>query len=142
MFNYHTTGTCNSTPQSLPAPYFGEHSFSFDPSLPSPTSGTAPPTKPTSATTPSSAASATDGASRPGRKRNWSPETEEQADRRRRNNVAAAKYRQKKVDRITELEALLEGAESERDELKMALAKRDAEVELLRKLLATKEGRA
>lgn len=73
-----------------------------------------------------------------GRKRAFSPENETHADRRRRNNAAAAKYRQKKVDRITDLEKALDEASSERDLLKVQLAKRDAEVDLLRRLLSEK----
>jgi hypothetical protein len=63
---------------------------------------------------------------------------EDRAEKRRRNNAAAAKYRQKKVDRIEELEGQLQTMATERDELKIALAKRDAEVELLRSMLASK----
>lgn len=76
---------------------------------------------------------------KPGRKRAHEPEDEEQADKRRRNNVAAAKYRQKKFDRISELEQSLDEISKDRDELKLQLAKRDAEVELLKRLLAEKK---
>lgn len=114
-----------------PLPLFTDQAFEFDPSLASPDNK-----GPIS--TPSSATSATN-LSKPGRKRASSPETEEQADRRRRNNVAAAKYRQKKIDRISELEDILGSVSRERDDLKLQLAKRDAEVELLRRLLAEKE---
>lgn len=55
-------------------------------------------------------------------------------DRRRRNNIAAAKYRQKKVDRIAELEAALAEVSQERDDLKLRLVKQDAEIEVLRRL--------
>ncbi|KAL1638948.1 hypothetical protein SLS58_008406 [Diplodia intermedia] len=63
------------------------------------------------------------------------PADESLADKRRRNNLAAAKYRQKKVDRITELEDEVKEVSKERDELKLQLARRDAELELLRKLM-------
>ena len=66
-------------------------------------------------------------------------ENEAQADKRRRNNAAAAKYRQKKIDRISDLEKALETVSDERDALKLQLAKKDTEVELLRQLLAEKE---
>jgi hypothetical protein len=74
------------------------------------------------------------------RKRSATPvdATEDRAEKRRRNNIAAAKYRQKKVDRIEELEGQLQAVVAERDDLKIALAKRDAEVELLRKMLENK----
>jgi hypothetical protein len=57
------------------------------------------------------------------------------AEKRRRNNVAARKYRQKRIDRIEELEEALTQMTRERDELKVQLAKRDGEVELLREIL-------
>jgi hypothetical protein len=65
---------------------------------------------------------------------------DDRAEKRRRNNIAAAKYRQKKIDRIDELEKQLEAICGERDELKIALAKRDAEVEILRRMLEDKGG--
>ncbi|KAB2576865.1 hypothetical protein BFW01_g7830 [Lasiodiplodia theobromae] len=61
------------------------------------------------------------------------------ADKRRRNNLAAAKYRQKKVDRISELEDEVKEVSKERDDLKLQLARRDAELEVLRKLLLDKK---
>lgn len=74
------------------------------------------------------------------RKRSATPvnPTDDRAEKRRRNNIAAAKYRQKKVDRIEELEGQLQAVMAERDDLKIALAKRDAEVELLRAMLERK----
>ncbi|KAF2226845.1 hypothetical protein BDZ85DRAFT_316307 [Elsinoe ampelina] len=56
-------------------------------------------------------------------------------DKRRRNNAAAAKYRQKKVDRIATLEDEVRQVSKERDELRLQLARRDAEIEVLRGLL-------
>lgn len=56
-------------------------------------------------------------------------------DKRRRNNVAAAKYRQKKVDRIASLEQEVREVSKQRDELKIQLARRDAELEVLRGLV-------
>jgi len=73
-----------------------------------------------------------------GRKRNHSPESEGERDKRRRNNKAAAKYRQKKVDRIDDLEKALDEVSKERDALKLQLARRDAEVELLNRMLSEK----
>jgi hypothetical protein len=62
----------------------------------------------------------------------------DRSEKRRKNNLAAAKYRQKKTDRIEELEKQLETVCGERDELKIMLAKRDTEVEILRSMLAAK----
>lgn len=66
------------------------------------------------------------------------PDDDPRADKRRRNNIAAAKYRQKKLDRIAELEAEVAAGARERDELRLRLAGSEREVELLRKLLAEK----
>lgn len=62
--------------------------------------------------------------------------------KRQRNNIAAKKYRQKKIDRIQELEEEVDQIKKERDELRLMLAKRDAEVGMLREMLVmTKQGR-
>ncbi|KAF3910457.1 hypothetical protein ABW20_dc0107969 [Dactylellina cionopaga] len=57
-------------------------------------------------------------------------------DKRFRNNLAAKKYRQKKVDRISELEAALAGMTKERDELRLLLARKEAEGQVLREVMA------
>ncbi|KAL8379847.1 hypothetical protein RB599_009336 [Gaeumannomyces hyphopodioides] len=61
------------------------------------------------------------------------------ADKRRRNNAAAAKYRQKKLDRISELEEAVADVSKERDELKLQLARRDEEIRILREMLMAKK---
>ena len=58
--------------------------------------------------------------------------------RRQRNTEAARRYRQRKVDRVNELEEALSTVFKERDELKLKLARAEAEAELLRKLVAGK----
>ena len=58
--------------------------------------------------------------------------------KRQRNNMAAKKYRQKKIDRIQELEEDVEKARRERDELKIRLARQEAETEALREMLKMK----
>ncbi|KAK8129937.1 hypothetical protein PG999_002317 [Apiospora kogelbergensis] len=60
--------------------------------------------------------------------------------KRQRNNVAAKKYRQKKIDRITELEMELKGVKDERDDLKIRLARQEAEASALRSMLRMKAG--
>ena len=77
---------------------------------------------------------------KPGRKRAAGDEPDEdRADKRRRNTIAAAKYRQKKLDRISELEESLDTVTKERDDLKLELARRDAEFALLKKLLMERD---
>ncbi|KAK6347892.1 hypothetical protein TWF718_005712 [Orbilia javanica] len=57
-------------------------------------------------------------------------------DKRFRNNLAAKKYRQKKVDRISELEMALADMTRERDELRLLLARKEAEGQVLREVMA------
>lgn len=52
--------------------------------------------------------------------------------RREANTLAARRYRQKKVDRVNELETALEAVSRERDELRFRLAGAEAEVRVLR----------
>ncbi|KAI0533195.1 hypothetical protein GGR58DRAFT_487597 [Xylaria digitata] len=60
--------------------------------------------------------------------------------KRQRNNVAARKYRQKRIDRINELESELEEVKQERDDLKLRLARQEAETAALRSMLQMKSG--
>ncbi|RVD85366.1 uncharacterized protein DFL_003690 [Arthrobotrys flagrans] len=61
-------------------------------------------------------------------------------DKRFRNNLAAKKYRQKKVDRISELESALADMTRERDELRLLLARKEAEGQVLREIMAKGKG--
>lgn len=56
-------------------------------------------------------------------------------ERRRRNNIAARKYRQKKFDRIDELEKALADMTKERDELKLKCVQQEAEMMVFRKVI-------
>jgi hypothetical protein len=58
--------------------------------------------------------------------------------RRHRNTMAARKYRQKRLDQITDLERALSTVTNERDDLKLKLARREAEVEALREIMGRK----
>jgi hypothetical protein len=60
--------------------------------------------------------------------------------RRERNTIAARKYRQKKFDRIDELEKLLEAALQERDDLKLRLARQEAETDALKRVMEMGKG--
>ncbi|KAH8677845.1 hypothetical protein BX600DRAFT_450904 [Xylariales sp. PMI_506] len=68
------------------------------------------------------------------------PMDPETALKRQRNNIAARKYRQKKIDRISELEAELKDVKDERDDLRVRLARQEAEAAALRSLLKIKAG--
>lgn len=94
------------------------------------------PSQSSSTSSTSTAPTASSHKAKPGRKRAISPENEAQADKRRRNTAAAAKYRQKRTDRVAELENALVEISKERDALKLQLAKRDAEVGLLQRLVS------
>ncbi|KAI1633833.1 hypothetical protein F4809DRAFT_644059 [Biscogniauxia mediterranea] len=62
--------------------------------------------------------------------------------KRQRNNVAARKYRQKRIDRINELEAELQEVKDERDDLRIRLARQEAEAAALRSMLQMNNPRA
>ncbi|KAI9926061.1 hypothetical protein MW887_004520 [Aspergillus wentii] len=58
--------------------------------------------------------------------------------KRQMNTMAARRYRQRKVDRMSELEAELESVKRERDELRMRVSKLEGETEALRGLVEKK----
>jgi hypothetical protein len=58
--------------------------------------------------------------------------------KRQLNNAAARRYRQKRLDRISELEDVVRTMTQEREELKLQLAKKETEVDLLRDMLKDK----
>ncbi|KAF9768090.1 hypothetical protein IL306_014644 [Fusarium sp. DS 682] len=74
------------------------------------------------------------------RKRKSSPENDDSAItlKRQRNTLAARKYRQKRLDRISELEEALAAMTNERDDMRLQLARREAEVDALREMLGKK----
>ena len=55
--------------------------------------------------------------------------------KRQRNTEAARRYRQRKVDRVTELEDALAAMTRERDDYKIKLAKAETEVDVLRRMV-------
>ncbi|KAE8377636.1 hypothetical protein BDV26DRAFT_263107 [Aspergillus bertholletiae] len=57
------------------------------------------------------------------------------AIKRQRNTIAARRYRQKGRNRIAELESALRDMEHERNELRLQLARREAEVAALKEML-------
>jgi len=91
------------------------------------------------------------GAAKKGKKRGRPPansphgsqgedDDEETVIKRQRNNIAAKKYRQKKIDRIEELEAEVDGVKKERDDLRIKLARQEAETAALREMLKMATG--
>ncbi|KAK7920825.1 hypothetical protein PG985_008847, partial [Apiospora marii] len=90
--------------------------------------------------TPESQSPDSSGTQTNSRKRASPPVDSSTALKRQRNNVAAKKYRQKKIDRITELEMELKGVRDERDDLKIRLARQEAEASALRSMLRMKAG--
>ncbi|ORY09514.1 putative bZIP transcription factor JlbA, partial [Clohesyomyces aquaticus] len=59
-------------------------------------------------------------------------------EKRRQNTLAARRYRQKRVDQVTTLESALKETQSDRDALKIRVARLEGEVETLRQLLSSK----
>lgn len=62
--------------------------------------------------------------------------------KRQRNNIAARKYRQKRIDRISELELELDEMKQERDDLKIRLARQEAETAAMKSMLQMKSREA
>ncbi|KAI7553925.1 hypothetical protein KC331_g901 [Hortaea werneckii] len=61
--------------------------------------------------------------------------TTKRSRKRQRNTEAARRYRQRKVDRTAELEEALAAVSKERDELRLKLARSEAEAEVLRRMV-------
>ena len=59
--------------------------------------------------------------------------------KRQRNTEAARRYRQRKVDRLTELEEALAKMTTERDDFRLRLAKAEAERDVLRGIISGKD---
>lgn len=58
--------------------------------------------------------------------------------KRQLNTLAARRYRQRKLDRVNELEAELAAVKRERDELRMRVSKLEGETEALRGMVGKK----
>lgn len=54
--------------------------------------------------------------------------------KRTRNTLAARRYRQRRVDQMSDLEAVLKETQTERDALKVRVARLEGELEALRGL--------
>lgn len=79
--------------------------------------------------------------SRAGAGRSAGRRAEEDPDavlKRQRNTIAARKYRQKRLDRIKELEDALEEVTRDRDELRLKLARQEAETAALKEMMHMK----
>jgi hypothetical protein len=60
-------------------------------------------------------------------------------EKRKQNTLAARRYRQKRVDQMASLESTLKETQSERDDLKVRVARLEGEVETLRQLLRSQK---
>ncbi|QSZ36017.1 hypothetical protein DSL72_007141 [Monilinia vaccinii-corymbosi] len=65
--------------------------------------------------------------------------TMSRVEKRKSNTLAARRYRQKRVDQMSSLEAALKEVERERDALKVRVAKLEGETETLKSLLSSKK---
>ena len=63
------------------------------------------------------------------------------ADKRRRNTLAARRFRQKQHDRVSQLEQALEQMSKERDDLKMQVARWEGEATALRAMLVERSSK-
>jgi hypothetical protein len=66
-------------------------------------------------------------------------ESASRIEKRKQNTLAARRYRQKRVDQMTSLESALKETQSERDGLKVRVARLEGEVETLRQLLRSQK---
>jgi hypothetical protein len=66
---------------------------------------------------------------------------EERMEKRRRNTMAARRFRQRKQDHVADLKERLDNVTKERDDLRLQVAKWEGEVMALRKLLDNARGR-
>jgi len=64
-----------------------------------------------------------------------SSDVSDRVRKRKRNTEAARRYRQRKVDRLTELEEALAAMTREKDDLRLKLARAEAEVDVLRGMI-------
>ncbi|KAF1838282.1 hypothetical protein BDW02DRAFT_585960 [Decorospora gaudefroyi] len=67
------------------------------------------------------------------------PDTSSKVEKRKANTLAARRYRQKRVDQMSGLEAELKEVKAERDDLKVRHARLEGEVETLRALLRSQK---
>ncbi|KAF7928088.1 uncharacterized protein EAE97_009886 [Botrytis byssoidea] len=67
-----------------------------------------------------------------------SSSTVSRVEKRKLNTLAARRYRQKRVDQMSSLEAALKEVERERDALKVRVAKLEGETDILKSLLSKK----
>lgn len=65
--------------------------------------------------------------------------TMSRVEKRKLNTLAARRYRQKRVDQMSSLEAALKEVERERDALKVRVAKLEGETDILKSLLRKKD---
>jgi hypothetical protein len=117
----------------LPSPTLSQHEDSFLGALPTTSSSSS--TRPTTTTPTSTSGSATkrslDSPSSSGN----SPAEPTKVQKRQKNTEAARRYRQRKVDRVTELEEALAAVSKERDELKLKLARAEAQADVLKGMI-------
>jgi hypothetical protein len=66
-------------------------------------------------------------------------EVASRVEKRKQNTLAARRYRQKRVDQMAGLESALKETQSERDDLKVRVARLEGEVETLRQLLRSQK---
>ncbi|KAL3475689.1 hypothetical protein BJX99DRAFT_229129 [Aspergillus californicus] len=65
-------------------------------------------------------------------------ENPSRVSKRQLNTMAARRYRQRRLDKVTELEAELDAIKRERDELKMRVSKLEGETDALKSMLQDK----
>jgi hypothetical protein len=121
---------------------FDDSFASSTPSAPEALPTPKPSVSPVAAPTPVATASSPESSStKRGKKRSLTPDAgEEVVERRQRNTEAARRYRQRRLDRLSELEEALEAMRAERDDLKIKLARQEAQNEALKSIMGGLKG--
>lgn len=131
-----------SQPQPQPHSYSQQHMLTPPQAFISNSTGSQSSTPSPSDSSPRAGESNSTGRSASGAGRQ-PPKTQEDPDtvlKRQRNTIAARKYRQKRLDRVKELEDALESMTQDRDDLKLRLARQEAETAALKEMMKMKSG--
>ncbi|KFH45641.1 hypothetical protein ACRE_035260 [Hapsidospora chrysogenum ATCC 11550] len=107
------------------------------PAIIAPSSTTSP--SASSERSPSSPTSSSTSTKRPSTDDNRAGDQDDASVKRQRNTMAARRYRQRRLDRLADLERQLAEVTSERDDLRVKLARREAEVGALKEVLSAKK---
>ncbi|KAL4795134.1 hypothetical protein BDV19DRAFT_363673 [Aspergillus venezuelensis] len=141
----HPANSLGSQSQGLspnvdsPDPPFDHQQQLTNPSTSHTTTTTTPTIHPTTTTSTSMPATTLPTPSASASRESSPKENPSRITKRQLNTMAARRYRQRRLDRMTQLEEELEAVKRERDELKMRVSKLEGETEALRTMVKEKK---